>query len=238
MIARGDLAIQVGSENVPVLQKDIIHKCRIVSKPVIVATQMLESMMHDLVPTRAEASDVSNAVYDTVDAVMLSGETAMGKYPIKTVAMMSKIISATEQVKQEHSLVSRYSRRVEVLSQDISKMLTYSAQQLAQNINAQMIVVFSETGYTVRSLSATRPLEPIVVRSSSPVVLNQASLLYGTIPDVNLVDVREQKKAIEGMSAFLKKNKFSKKGDVVVVISGFLFGKPGSSNTVSVVILD
>ena len=180
MVARGDLGVEVPPEKVPAIQKHIIRRAAEYRKPVITATQMLESMIENPRPTRAEASDVANAIYDGTDAVMLSGETAAGKYPVETVAMMAKIVMETEyQIridpapKQKHLGVARLS---------VAETICESMAHAADDLDVAAIAIFTETGMTARLLSKYRPDPPIYALSPFEKVINRSMMLWGTYP--------------------------------------------------------
>jgi pyruvate kinase len=183
MVARGDLGVEVPPEKVPAIQKHIIRRAAEYRKPVITATQMLESMIENPRPTRAEASDVANAIYDGSDAVMLSAESAAGKYPVESVAMMSKIVIETES--QMHLLGQRNGprpmhvgkRRSLTVPETICECMAHSAQDL----DLTAIAIFTESGNTARLLSKYRPDAPIYALSPFEHVVNRAMLLWGTV---------------------------------------------------------
>ena len=180
MVARGDLGVEVPPEKVPAIQKHIIRRAAEYRKPVITATQMLESMIENPRPTRAEASDVANAIYDGTDAVMLSAETAAGKYPVETVAMMAKIVTETEHQirldpppRRHNPLAARLS-----VAETICECMAHSAEDL----ELAAIAIFTETGSTARLLSKYHPDPPIYVFSPFEQVINRSMLLWGTLP--------------------------------------------------------
>jgi pyruvate kinase len=183
MVARGDLGVEVPPEKVPAIQKHIIRRAAEYKKPVITATQMLESMIENPRPTRAEASDVANAIYDGSDAVMLSAESAAGKYPVESVAMMSKIIVETENqiMLEPHAQVAAGTvgkRRSLTVPETICECMAHSAQDL----DLAAIAIFTETGNTARLLSKYRPESPIYVLSPFEKVVHRSMLLWGTYP--------------------------------------------------------
>jgi pyruvate kinase len=179
MVARGDLGVEVPPEKVPAIQKHIIRRAADYRKPVITATQMLESMIDNPRPTRAEASDVANAIYDGTDAVMLSAESAAGKYPVESVAMMNKIVLETEaQMRMEPHPAMIGKRKLLTVPETICECMAHSAQDL----DLAAIAIFTETGNTARLLSKYRPEPPIYALSPSEEVVNRTSLLWGTYP--------------------------------------------------------
>jgi pyruvate kinase len=180
MVARGDLGVEVPPEKVPAIQKHIIRRAAEYRKPVITATQMLESMIENPRPTRAEASDVANAVYDGTDSVMLSGETAAGKYPVEAVAMMAKIVTETEyqiRIEPRSALSHPASVRLSV-AETICECMAHAADDL----DVAAIAIFTETGSTARLLSKYHPDPPIIALSPFEAVINRSMLLWGTYP--------------------------------------------------------
>jgi pyruvate kinase len=178
MVARGDLGVEMPPEKVPIIQKHIIQRASEWRKPVITATQMLESMIENPRPTRAEASDVANAVFDGTDAVMLSAETATGKYPREAVAMMSKIILETESHMYDHAPPRRRERRKLSISETICESMAHAAHDL----DMKAIAVYTETGTTARLISKYRPGVPVYSLSYVPAVCNRVNLLWGVRP--------------------------------------------------------
>lgn len=214
MVARGDLGVEVPVEQVPVIQKDIIRKCMHRAKPVIVATQMMESMMDRTKPNRSEVSDVANAVLEGADAVMLSGETAMGSYPTLVVETMSKIIMGVE------SSVYDYNRDDILTPQPhspsyLSDAICYSACKLANDAQADAIIGMTQSGYTAFMLSSYRPRSPLYIFSKEKTLINQLSLSWGVRPfyyaeEVSLDDI------IFDQIKILKDRGFINSGDVVI----------------------
>jgi len=178
MVARGDLGVEVAPEKVPVMQKHIIQRAAEWRKPVITATQMLESMIENPRPTRAEASDVANAIFDGSDAVMLSAETASGRYPRQAVTMMGRIIAEAE---SDHADVLRL-RRADVRRLSIAEAICESVAHAAHELEMRAIAVFTETGNTARLISKYRPVAPIYAFTAFPQVANRLNLLWGVCP--------------------------------------------------------
>src|ERR1700748_2728302 len=179
MVARGDLGVEMPPEKVPVIQKQVIRRAGDWRKPVITATQMLESMIENPRPTRAEASDVANAVYDGTDAVMLSAESAAGKYPIEAVKMMAKIVIETELQKPEVAVHNGQPTHVRL---SIAETICESMAHAAEDLDLAAIAVFTETGTTARQLSKYHPKPPIYALSSVESVINRMNLLWGVHP--------------------------------------------------------
>ena len=178
MVARGDLGVEAGFEKVPLLQKRLIRETNKNGKVVITATQMLESMIHDATPTRAEVSDVANAILDSTDAVMLSGETAVGDYPVEVVRKMDSIIREIEASKLYASLPAPE----ELLHQDFSTAIADAAVRAARDIKLSAIVVYTKTGHSAEIVSEYRPRAAIVALSQDSHVLNRLALHWGVMP--------------------------------------------------------
>ena len=230
MVARGDLGVELPPEQVPGIQKDIILACRIAGKPVIVATQMLESMIYSPAPTRAEASDVATAVFDSADAVMLSAETAIGKYPVETVKIMDKILKAAELHIKTHPIDAPKTLTIE---NSIYHAVSRSAVNLAETVNAKAIVAFTASGKTAFRISRERPDLMLVVMTPKVEVRRQLSLLWGAISYLSKVQGYES--AIQEARKIIQKNKIAKIGESIVVVAGMPFGISGSTNSIRVV---
>lgn len=235
MVARGDLGVEMPVEMVPVLQKRIVHDCRKAGKPVIVATQMLESMINNPVPTRAETSDVATAVFDGADAVMLSGETAVGKYPQKAVAMMSSVIQSVESIPGYVKILRTYCENDEE-HLDIAGAVTSSVRYVAETLeNAAAIVTYTETGATSLRAAKQRSCLPILSITPDISVARRMSLVWGVIsrkadrPLKSFEDIgfQAERYAIE--------TKLAKKGDNLIITAGVPFSKQGSTNTLHVI---
>jgi len=229
MVARGDLGIEMPVEEVPIIQKSIIEKCRKVAKPVITATQMLLSMVNNLKPTRAEVSDVANAVIDHTDAVMLSQESAVGKYPVETVKMMSHIISDTEKspfddVKFNDLLKNGLS---------VNEATASSVARLSKEVKAKAILVATISGYTAKIVSKYRPELPIIVTAQSEKVRRQLALSWGVVPYV-LPKCKSVDELIKKAVLKAKEKKIVKKGDKVIILGGHPVGKSGTVNLVKI----
>jgi pyruvate kinase len=226
MVARGDLGVELPLKEVPPLQKMMIRKCYLEGKPVITATQMLESMIKHPRPTRAEVSDVANAVYDSTSAIMLSGETAAGDYPIQAVQMMRSIAETAENNFDYHEFFTLHHKAD---FRDISSSIALAAVHTAYNTHAKGIFCFTQSGSTARHLSRFRPEMPLIVLASDARVYHQMALVWGvvTVPPVQVNNVHE---AFEIVSAFALKHKILNKGDLVVVTAGEPFNQMGSTN--------
>jgi pyruvate kinase len=215
MVARGDLGIEMPQADIPILQKEICAKCLRAGKPVIVATQMLDSMIRNPRPTRAEVTDVSNAVIDHADALMLSGETASGKYPVEAVATMSQIIRRTEKSpfdNLEHGFLGD-----ETFS--VSAAIAHSTHELLKDSRAKAVVVASISGRTARMIARHRPEQKIYVMTNNRKTHNQLSLVWGARSFI-LPDCRDLEELISKSIETIKKNKLLKKKDRVVIVAG------------------
>jgi pyruvate kinase len=220
MVARGDLGVELRAEEVPPIQKKIIKKCNERGKPVITATQMLDSMIHNPRPTRAEASDVANAILDGSDAVMLSGETASGKYPIETVETMHRIISLIE---EEHLKECKAPRQALKIEYNSAEAIGHSACTAADLDKAAAIVCLTQTGSTAQMISHYRPTQPIIAVTHSQRSLQRMALLWGVAGYI----VQEFKDniddAIQDVMQLLKEESVIKSGDRVVITAGLPF---------------
>ena len=228
MVARGDLGVEMSEFLVPIIQKEIIQKCLRAAKPVIVATQMLDSMIRNPRPTRAEVSDVANAVIDQADCVMLSGESAFGKFPIKSVIEMNKIIEVTEKSRflPKHQRMPSIATKTEALAQ--------SVYDLAQRTQAKAIVGATESGFTARQVAHERPYHThLVMLTPKPKALRQMSMLWG-IESFFMPKVKTLEQLIKGMLDLVKQKKFAKKGDRVVIVTGEPLGERENLNLVEV----
>ena len=227
MVARGDLGVEIPYEELPDIQKYIINQCRIHGKRVITATEMLESMIHSPRPTRAEISDVANAVYDGTSAVMLSGETAAGEYPVQSVSAMAKIVEHAE----NHT---EYIQTIEHFAiQNTSEALSHSASTLAKDLNAKAIVVCTRTGSTARMVSRFRPNINIIGLTTDLYAYRKLALSWGVYPVM-----ADEYSSIDILFYFAKqsaiKSKLVKKGDIIVITGGTPNGKSGNSNLINV----
>ncbi len=233
MVARGDMAVEIGTEKVPAVQKMIIKKCNAVGKPVIVATQMLESMIHAPVPTRAEVTDVSHAVYTGADAVMLSEESAMGEYPVETVRMMARIA-----IEAEHSLNHAKFVRREYTSGQSKELMTIDdaisryCAKTAYDIDASVIVALTESGKTARLVSRHKPKQALLVFSPYENILRQTQLSFGAVPILFEGEFNQITDVTAYAREYLLKNKYAKKGERAVIAVGVPFGTSGGTNTV------
>ncbi|MBN2888524.1 MAG: pyruvate kinase [Deltaproteobacteria bacterium] len=217
MVARGDLGVEIPASRVPVVQKEIIEKCLLAGKPVITATQMLDSMIVNPIPTRAETSDVANAIFDGSDAVMLSGETAFGNYPLQSVAMMQAIIKEAEKRDRYFRLNPVESRSFAI--REFSQSICHSAYYAAAEINARYIVVFTKSGQTAKVMSSFRPAVKILALTPSEQTMRALALYWGITP-VLLDTSYNIAGDLTPLEEFLKENRWLKGGENIVVIAG------------------
>jgi pyruvate kinase len=234
MVARGDLGIELPLEELPTLQKKIIEKCRKAGKPVIVATQMLESMINNPSPTRAEVSDVANAVLDGTDAIMLSGESATGKHPLKAVQFMSRISRQMEvdEIKEQEASEDLYKNK-----KSITEIISFIAQDLAEDATgAKMIVCATTSGFTARNISRFRSQVPIMAVTPSILTRNQLCLSWGVQAEI-IKFTDSFNVLLKSIKKLLVSNKLVKKGDLVVVVAGHPFGYKGQSNLIKVEVI-
>jgi pyruvate kinase len=230
MVARGDLGVEMPPEDVPGLQKRIIRACRREGKPVIVATQMLDSMVNAPAPTRAEASDVATAVYDGADAVMLSAETASGNYPVETVTMMNRIATRTERDPLYRQLIDANQAEPEATTADA---ITAAARQIAHTIKAATIVTYTTSGSTTLRAARERPEVPILCLTQRLETARRMSLCWG-VHTVVTEDIHSFQEMVAKAVALARQEAFAKPGDRLIVTAGVPFGTPGATNILRV----
>ena len=230
MVARGDLGVELPLKRVPSLQKMMIRKCYQAGKPVVTATQMLESMIKNPRPTRAEVSDVANAIYDSTSAVMLSGETAVGQYPIETVKMMKSIVEEAEKDFPYQDFFYRDSRTD---YNDISTSVALATVKTAYSTKARAVFIFTNSGFTARAVSRFRPEMPIMALTPLAKTYHQMSLTWGVVP-VDPVQVNNVHEAFSAVSCFALRKGLMRYGDLVVVTAGTPFGVTGTTNMMMV----
>ena len=228
MVARGDLAIDIGHSEVPKVQLSLIKKCSAFSKSVIVATQMLESMIENSTATRAEINDIATAIFQGADTVMLSAEAAIGKFPIQAVSTMTQTILSTEKYKREH--IEDFKNSI-VTNKDPVKSILLSVKDMAYNPYVKAIIVFSNSGKSAKLVSAMRPAAKIITISPNINVSRQVSLLWG-VQSINSRDANGWKDMMSISKEIIKKLKFVKKNDFVIITAGLPFGKAGMTNMV------
>ena len=228
MIARGDLGVEMGPEAVPLLQKRIIAEANRRRRLVITATQMLESMTQHLRPTRAEASDVANAVFDGTDAVMLSAETAIGAHPVETVQVMDRIIRAAEEGCEPGVVPKRQS---DFGDMTLPEAICTAASSAASATKATAIVAFSELGLTARLISKQRPAAPIIAFTPFEPVRRQMALFWGVQPHT-MQEIAQTDERVDEAERRLKTEGLVKSGERIVILSGTSIGKPGGTNLI------
>ncbi|MBC6440075.1 MAG: pyruvate kinase [Rhodospirillales bacterium] len=230
MVARGDLGVEMKPEEVPGIQKRIIRACRQAGKPVVVATQMLESMIASPTPTRAEASDVATAVYDGADALMLSGETAVGEYPSETVAMMDRIMTTVE----HDPLYDPLATTSEATSADA---ISTAARQVAQTVNAKAIVAYSVSGATTLRASRVRPAVPILGLTPKIESARRLAVAWG-VHSVHTDDAQDFGDMVQRACTLSKQEGFAGSGDRIIITAGVPFGTPGATNALRIAWVD
>lgn len=236
MVARGDLGVEIPADQVPHIQKKIIHKCNRKCKPVVTATQMLDSMIRNPRPTRAEAGDVANAIYDGSDAIMLSGETAMGKYPVEAVRMMAKIAETTE-AHLDYSNLQKLNKKQR--KKDISMAVGFASVSTAEILKASCLVVPTMTGYTARMISSLRPKTPIYAISPSEQAVRRMQLYWGVYAMPGETEDSTRHMITNSMKIILRR-KLIKKGELAVFTAGdpatnMVSGRGRSTNVMQVV---
>lgn len=233
MVARGDLGVEIPIAQVPIVQKRIIELSNLYKKPVITATQMLESMINNATPTRAEVTDISNAILDGTDAIMLSAETSIGKYPCEAVRVMEDVSKMTEKYMESYETYKLEWLREYSSSFDTPSAISYAATTLAKNVNAKLIIAATSTGSTAIHVSKYKPAIPIMAATNSSETYNRLSLVWDVIPVMlegglttdEMIEQVVQKAAALGLV---------NSGDKVVIIAGIPWGKPGKTDTVQI----
>ncbi|HPP16722.1 MAG TPA: pyruvate kinase [Dictyoglomaceae bacterium] len=228
MVARGDLAVEMSNEEVPLIQKRIIKETRIAGKPVITATQMLISMVDNPTPTRAEVSDVANAILDGTDAVMLSNETAAGKYPIESVKMMDKIARKVEENFPFEEFLKESDSK-----ENITQAITFSTCQIAKEIKASAIITATHSGFTARQTSKYRPSSTIFALTPFPEIRRRLNLSWGVVPLLTEVFYTTDE-MFDKSTRLLLQREYVKRGDVVVITAGIPMGISGMTNLIKV----
>jgi len=223
MVARGDLGLEIEAEKVPLLQKEIIRKCRFFGKPVIIATQMLESMINNPRPTRAEASDVANAVLDGADALMLSSETSIGKYPLESIDYMNRIIFEAE---KDISFKTKSKQDTISLTSEIYDAIANAGTVLAEQINARGIIALTKNGFTAMNLAKYRPNVPIYAFTENPDVVRKLSFVWGV--KSLYYPHNENEFSVNDLSDFIKNEKIGNSKDLFVVVA---CSSPSSKNS-------
>jgi pyruvate kinase len=229
MIARGDLGVELASEQVPLIQKRIIKACNATRKPVITATQMLESMTQHPRPTRAETSDVANAIIDGTDAVMLSGETAVGRYPLKAAEMMRRIADGVEREIGEGRSVMDWIPR----ESTVEDAVTAAACRAAEILKARAIVAYTQSGSTAMRLSVHRPKTRILAISPSECIRRRLTLFWG-VRTALVEEVLDTDSMVSTAEQIVKNINYAAPGDIIVITSGTPIGVAGSTNLMTV----
>ena len=234
MVARGDLGVEIPMEDVPLVQKMLIQKCYLHARPIIVATQMMESMIDNITPTRAEVNDVANAVLDGADAVMLSGETSVGKFPVEVIDAMSKIV-----IKMETSEAIYHKEALPEKNQDrfISDSICFNATRLSQRVNAKSIVTMTFSGYTAYKIASQRPKAPIYIFTGNKQILTQINLIWG-VRGFYYDKMVSTDHTIADIKYFLKKRGLLKEGDLVINIASIPIDEMGKSNMLKLSYVD
>jgi pyruvate kinase len=230
MVARGDLGVEVPPERVPILQKRILNACHTMGKPVVVATQMLESMITAPTPTRAEASDVATAIYDGADTVMLSAETAVGQYPLEAVAIMDKIIHQVENDEHYRMLHDNRRERPEGTASDA---ISAAASQVAATIKAAAIVTYTSSGSTTLRAARQRPSVPILCLTAEVKTARRMAMVWG-VHSVLERDISNFDEMIEKANKASREEGFAQVGERIVITAGVPFGTPGTTNVLRI----
>jgi pyruvate kinase len=230
MVARGDMGVELPMEDVPAQQKKIVRHCRKAGVPVVVATQMLESMIASPVPTRAEVSDVANAVFDGADAIMLSGESAMGKYPVEAVEVMNRITTKIENEPSYRRALDKDTPEPEATTSDA---ISAAAQQVASTIEAKAIVTYTTSGFTALRAARVRPSCPLLVLTPSKGAARRLTLAWG-LNCIYTEDALDFQDMIDKACQESHKYGFTKFGDRIVIMAGMPFGTPGKTNVLRI----
>jgi len=234
MIARGDLGVEIPIQKVPIAQKEIIKKCNLKGKPVITATQMLESMINNPRPTRAEVTDIANAIFDGTDAIMLSEETAIGKYPLESLLMMNKIAIETEKALNYGKILEE---RALSVKPTIPDAISHATCQITQDLKAAAIVTFTFSGSTARMVARYRPRVPIIARSPKRSTVRKLALSWGVYP-LQSWEIKSTDDMIQKAKNTALKTGFVHKGEKIVITAGIPFGIPGTTNLIKVEVVD
>jgi pyruvate kinase len=234
MVARGDLGVEMPMEQVPLIQKMLVASCIAASKPVIIATQMMESMIINFRPTRAEVNDVANAVLDGADALMLSAETSVGKYPVEVIEAMHKIISSSE---TEQSIYYRGHQPNKLAASFVADMVSYNACLMAKDAGAVCITAMTHSGYTALKLASQRPKAHISVFTDNRQLLKILSLVWG-VQGFYYDKYESTDTTISDIKSFLLKKHLVKKGDLVIHVASTPLHVKGTTNTIKLNIID
>ncbi|MCR2802820.1 pyruvate kinase [Paenibacillus soyae] len=230
MVARGDLGVEIPAEDVPMIQKEMIQKCNLAGKPVIVATQMLDSMQVNPRPTRAEVSDVANAVLQGADCVMLSGETAAGKYPLESVRMMAMIAERAEST-IDHA--EQFQSKLTVPTSSVTEVISQAVVSSSLQLDAKAILTPTESGFTARMVSKYRPSAPIIAITAHDYVLKRLTLVRGVIP-IKGESTESTDAMIEAAIRGARRTQLLAKGDFVIISAGIPSGRAGATNLIQI----
>ncbi|MGV8149294.1 MAG: pyruvate kinase [Alkaliphilus sp.] len=230
MVARGDLGVEIPTEEIPLAQKEMIRKCNLVGKPVITATQMLDSMMRNPRPTRAEVTDVANAIFDGTDAIMLSGETAAGKYPIESVRTMSNIAKRTEEALDYNGLINIIMQGERCT---ITDAISHATCNTARDLDASAIITATSSGNTAKNISKFRPETPIIATTTTERVRRKLSLIWG-VYSIITEEHKSTDHIIESSAQKAIESNLIKNGDLVVITAGVPVGQAGTTNLIKV----
>ena len=230
MVARGDLGVEMPPEEVPIIQKRIVQSCRDFGKPVVVATQMLDSMINSPSPTRAEASDVATAVFDAADSLMLSAETASGKFPVQSVQIMDRIIRGVENDDSYRQILE--SKKI-TLEETTSDAISSAASQVVKTVLAKAIFTYTRSGATAKRAARERPTVPIIGLSPDRITARQLALIWG-VHTIHALEPKSFSGMIENACDLAKKEGIVKRGDYVVVTAGAPIGVSGSTNNLRI----
>lgn len=232
MVARGDLGIEIPNERVPLIQKMIIEKCQAAGKPVITATQMLDSMINNPRPTRAESSDVANAVLDGTDAVMLSGESASGKYPMEAVKTMSNICKNVE-LGTDRLYHTLEFKKPDWKEKQVVESISYACMRLAQFVDAKLIAVLTHSGTTARRIAKYRPNVPIIAFTDNMEVRRQLNLVWG-VQSVKIDELYDTDTSVQVIETYLKEKGLLNSGDRIIIATGMPMSEKGRTNMIKV----
>ena len=227
MVARGDLGVELDLARVPIIQKDLVRRCQTAGKPVIVATQMLQSMIEQSSPTRAEVSDVANAIFDGADAVMLSGETSIGKFPAGAVHVMNHVAKETESYLASAELTRETGLRLKTMH--LSAAVAKGVWQIVHDLKAALVVIWSQTGATARIFSKMRFPIPIVALSSDHRALRRMALHYGVVPQ-EMEAPNDMASLVAQVDEFVRQRRFAAAGNRIVIVAGSSLGTPSTMN--------
>lgn len=233
MVARGDLGVEIPTEDIPIVQKQLISKANCFGKPVITATQMMESMIKNPRPTRAEVTDIANAIFDGSDAIMLSGETAIGAYPVETVTTMASVAKRAEEVFRYNKTINNNGKE----SISITCAISYAGSSVARDLGASVIITPTQSGTTARMVSKYRPLAPIIAATPKIRVARELSLSFGVEP-VLIEPTESTDEIIKASVNKALKSGYIKAGDLIVITAGIPVGTVGTTNMIKVHIVD